>query len=85
MGVKLDKATRERLKTLGKAKDRSTHWLLRKAIDEYLEREERWEREKQDDAQRWQRFVETGEAYELHDVKVWLKDLSGGKKRQWPR
>ena len=43
MGVKLDEATRDRLKALGAARQRSPHWLMREAIREYLERAERIE------------------------------------------
>ncbi len=32
MGVKLDPEARERLKKLGAAKDRTPHWLMKKAI-----------------------------------------------------
>ena len=34
MGVKLDRETRARLQKLGKARNRSSHWLMREAIRE---------------------------------------------------
>ncbi|MTH46600.1 trifunctional transcriptional regulator/proline dehydrogenase/L-glutamate gamma-semialdehyde dehydrogenase [Intestinirhabdus alba] len=37
MGVKLDEATRERIKTAASAIDRTPHWLIRQAIFNYLE------------------------------------------------
>ncbi len=40
MGVKLDEEIRDRLKSLGSARQHSTHWLMREAIREYLEKEE---------------------------------------------
>ena len=43
MGVKLDRETRDRLQKLGKARNRSSHWLMREAIRRYLEVEERYE------------------------------------------
>ncbi len=60
VGVKLDDETRERLKRLGEAKDRSAHWLMKEAIERYLEDEEHYEREKAEDRERWRRYVETG-------------------------
>ena len=36
MGVKLDRETRDRLQKLGKARNRSSHWLMREAIRRYL-------------------------------------------------
>jgi predicted transcriptional regulator len=60
VGIKLEDETRERLQKLGEHKDRSTHWMMKRAIAEYLEREETFEREKLEDMDRWQRFQETG-------------------------
>jgi predicted transcriptional regulator len=52
IGVKLDNETRERLQQLGQRRDRSPHWLMKTAIREYLEREDRIERERQEDEER---------------------------------
>jgi len=38
VGVKLDDEIRDRLKSLGEARQRTTHWLMREAIREYLEK-----------------------------------------------
>ena len=46
VGVKLDGETRARLKKLGDARQRSTHWLMKEAIARYLEAEERYELER---------------------------------------
>ncbi len=66
MGVKLDDKIRGRLKAMGEQKERSPHWLMRRAIEEYLDREEAFEHEKQEDMQRWQQYMDTGE-YISHD------------------
>ncbi|MCG6919519.1 MAG: ribbon-helix-helix protein, CopG family [Acidobacteria bacterium] len=76
VGVKLDGETRERLKRLGEARQRSTHWLMKEAIARYLEVEERYEREAAEDMARWQRFVETGTAISHEEVKARLASLA---------
>lgn len=38
MGVKLDDATRERIKTAATRIDRTPHWLIKQAIFNYLEK-----------------------------------------------
>lgn len=43
-GITLDEHTRLRLKRLGEQRERSPHWLMRTAILEYLDREERYVR-----------------------------------------
>nr|MDQ6120254.1 hypothetical protein [Klebsiella pneumoniae subsp. pneumoniae] len=37
MGVKLDDATRERIKSAASRIDRTPHWLIKQAIFNYLE------------------------------------------------
>lgn len=38
--VKLDSNIKDRLDHLGKIKQRSVHWLMKEAINQYLERED---------------------------------------------
>jgi predicted transcriptional regulator len=75
MGVKLDKKTRDRLKRLGKARQRSPHWLMKVAIEGYLEREEAYERERQEDMQRWEEYRLTGEHIADDAMMEWLDEL----------
>lgn len=82
--VKLDDETKKRLQALGEIKDRSPHWMMKTAIDEYLVREERYEREKQEDFQRWDRYVLTGEAIPHEKVVSWLNEWAEGKTPAWP-
>ena len=85
LGIKLDPATRERLKALAQRKERATHWVIKKAIEEYLTREERAEAEREEDDARWQRYVTTGEAIPNDQVIAWLDDLADGKTTSWRR
>ena len=76
IGIKLDDETRERLQRLGERRDRSPHWLMKTAIREYLEREEHWEREREEDEERWQRYLQTGAFFTYADTMQWLDDLA---------
>lgn len=76
VGVKLDAKTKERLRRLGKSRQRSSHWLMKEAIARYLDAEERYEREKAEDLARWQRFVETGAAIPHEEATVRLDALA---------
>ncbi len=82
-GIKLDDNTRERLKVLAKKKQHSPHWIMRTAIEIYLEREEQYEKEKAEDNARWEQYLITGKAIEHEKVETWLKDLGQGKPRKW--
>ena len=82
-GIKLDDDVRKRLKSLAEIKKRTPHWLMRTAIEDYLNREEQYEKEKAEDMARWENYLITGKAIESEKVLAWLKDLSEGKPRKW--
>ena len=76
IGIKLDEHTKERLKQLGEARSRSPHWLMRFAIQQFLDREENYEREKREDMERWERFQLTGQAVSHDTAAAWLTKLA---------
>lgn len=73
VGVKLDESTQARLKILGERLERSPHWLMKKAIAEFLDREETAERERRLLTERWERYQQTGEATAHGTVAAWLE------------
>ena len=85
IGVKLDEATRERLRDLAEARSRTPHWIVKEAISEYLTREEQRERERIEDQERWERYVLTGEVVPHERVQQWLGALAEGKDETCPR
>ncbi len=84
-GVKLDAATQQRLEALAQIRDRSPHWIMRTAIELYLEREESYEREKREDMERWQHYQLTGDAIPHDAVSAWLGYLAQGKVVSCPK
>ena len=82
LGVKLDEETRDRLKTLGERKERSPHWLMIRAIHEYLDREEAAELEKQEDLDRWVHYVDTGQYLTHSEMKKKLTGLAAKARRK---
>lgn len=86
-GIKLDATTRDRLRLVAERKDRSPHWLMKRAIAEYLDREERHEREKREDLRRWRRYQESGAFIDHDDMRerlTLLADSAQGKQTKSP-
>ena len=81
-GIKLDQTTRQRLHTPGVSKDRSTHWLMKRAIVEYLEREECSEREKQEDLRRWQQYQDSHVFISHDDMRQRLHVLAANARER---
>ena len=82
MSIKLDNDTQTRIKLLAAARDRSPHWMMREAITQYVEREERKEAFRRDTLDAWQEFQETGLHVSLEEADQWLAgwgtEIEGG-------
>ncbi|ANE58051.1 MULTISPECIES: CopG family ribbon-helix-helix protein [Methylomonas] len=84
-GIKLDETLHARLKLLSQAKDRTPHWLMKAAIEEYVEREEAYEREKREDMERWQKYQQTGHAIPNEAVDAWLSSWGSESELSCPK
>lgn len=72
MSVKLDAETRTRVENLAEARHRSSHWVLREAITQYIDREEKREAFRQETIKAWEEYQETGLHVETDEVEAWL-------------
>ena len=72
VSVKLDNAMRDRIKHLAGVQHRTTHWILREAIAQYVDREEKREAFRQSTLAAWQEHQETGMHVTGDEVEAWL-------------
>lgn len=72
MGIKLLQQDRDRLKRLAEIKKRSTHWLAKEAIAQYLEREESSEQLKQSAMESWEEYQKDGLHITHDEMRCWL-------------
>ena len=72
MSVKLDPDTRTRLENLAAVRRRSTHWIMRDAIQQYVEREEKRETFRQDTLKAWEEIQATGLYTTTEEIDAWL-------------
>jgi hypothetical protein len=56
-----------------------------RAIETYLDREERYEQEKREDMDRWERYHLTGVAVAHAKTAEWLENLADGKVSACPK
>ena len=73
--VRLSEDTRNRLEALGKARDRTPHYLMKTAIERFVEAEETLEAERRLVLARWEKFELTGETVNHGDVKALTSGL----------
>jgi predicted transcriptional regulator len=72
VSVKLDAETRSRLENLAETRNRSAHWVMREAISQYVDREEKREAFRQDTIKAWTDYQETGLHASAVEVDTWL-------------
>ena len=75
VGVRLSDEIQQRLERLGQMRDRSPHYLMKAAIEQFLDREEALEEERRLVRERWARYELTGETVAHADVRAWAESL----------
>lgn len=83
--LKLDVEIKERVQRLASARRRSPHWLMREAIEEYVEREEKREQLRHDALAAWSHYQATGLHVTSEEADAWLAKLEAGKDAAPPR
>jgi len=75
VSIKLDEPDQARLASLAKMRNRSSHFLMREAIAEYLEREEKRAAFIEEAESAWQHYQATGEHVTLDEMDDWAKKI----------
>ncbi|MCK9511881.1 MAG: CopG family ribbon-helix-helix protein [Pigmentiphaga sp.] len=80
--VKLDDELKERVQQLAESRRRTPHWIMREAIAQYVEREEKREALNRNTIQAWEEFQATGLHATSEEVDKWL--ASWGAENEQP-
>nr|WP_210299184.1 CopG family ribbon-helix-helix protein [Rhizobium sp. BK379] len=70
--LKLDDELKSRVQHLAEARRRSSHWIMREAIAQYVEREEKREALRRQTLDAWDEFQATGLHVTGDEVEKWL-------------
>lgn len=84
VAIKIDRDTKERVKRLATARNRTPHWLMREAISQYVEREEKREAFRQDGIKAWNDYRATGLHITAEEADAWLAKLQAGQDAEPP-
>lgn len=83
--IKLDDDLKGRLQNLAKSQQRTPHWMMRKAITEYVEREEKRQAFYDDAHKAWEEYQATGLHVTGEEVDAWLAELEAGNDVEPPK
>ncbi|MDD5480577.1 CopG family ribbon-helix-helix protein [Rhodoferax sp.] len=84
MTIKIDQDTRERVQRLADARKRTSHWVMREAISQYVAREEKREAYRQDGIKAWNAYQENGLHVTGEEADAWLGKLEAGQDAEPP-
>jgi predicted transcriptional regulator len=79
VAIKIESDLKERIKRLAQAHKRTPHWLMREAIQQYVDREEKRETLRQAALSAWNDYQATGLHVAQEAADAWLADLEAGK------
>ena len=71
IAIKIDPDTRERVKRLAEARHCTSHWVMREAMRQYVEREEKRETFRQEAIHAWNEYQDTGLHVRGDEVIAW--------------
>lgn len=78
VAIKINEDIKARVKRLADARQRTPHWLMREAITQFVEREEKRETFRQDSLNAWEEYRLTGQHVTAEEVDAWLAKLEQG-------
>lgn len=76
--LKIDPEIKQRVQRLAQARNRSAHWLMREAVEQYVEREEKREAFRQAALTAWAAYQETGLHVTAGEADAWMAKLEAG-------
>ena len=82
--IKLDEIIKGRVQRLAAARRRSAHWVMREAIAQYVEREEKHEELRQSALVAWADYQASGLHATAEEADAWLAKLEAGEEADPP-
>ena len=82
--LKLDSELKARVQRLAAARRRSPHWVMREAVEQFVEREEKREQLRRDALAAWSHYQTTGLHATAEEADAWLAKLEAGEDAEAP-
>lgn len=82
--LKLDSELKERVQRLALARRRSAHWVMREAVELYVEREEKREQFRAAALSAWSDYQANGLHATAEEADAWLAKLEAGEDAEAP-
>lgn len=84
VAIKIDEDIKARVERLAEARQRTSHWLMREATTQFVDREEKKEAFRQDALKAWNAYRTNGLHVTAKEADAWLADLGQGNESSPP-
>jgi predicted transcriptional regulator len=82
--IKIDDKLKNRVRDLANARRRSANWIMKEAIQQYVDREEAIESIQQEATESWIEFQETGLHITGQEASAWLRTWGTDEEMEIP-
>ncbi|MBI5485691.1 MAG: ribbon-helix-helix protein, CopG family, partial [Deltaproteobacteria bacterium] len=82
---KISPELKNRLHKIGEAKHRSTHWIMKEAIQQYVEREESAEQFKRETVEAWEEYQRDSLHVTHNEMMSWLNTWGTSDETECPK
>ncbi|SCX39883.1 CopG family ribbon-helix-helix protein [Nitrosospira sp. Nsp1] len=82
--IKIDEKLKNRVRDLANARRRSANWIMKEAIQQYVDREEAIESIQQEATESWIEFQETGLHITGQEASAWLRTWGTDEETEIP-
>lgn len=76
--IKLTADVKDRVQRLASARQRTAHWVMKEAIEQYVSREEKRDAFDRETVEAWEEYQRTGLHLTHEEVDAWLAELEAG-------
>ena len=83
--IKLDDGLKNRIRNLAELRNRSPHWIMREAINNYVNHEQARQNFKQEALASWKTYQETGQHLTGQEVRAWLTTWGTDQEKEIPK
>lgn len=84
VSVKIDDELKSRVQRLAESRRRSSHWIMREAIEQYVDREEKRASFRSEAQESWKAYQETGLHLTGQEVRDWLRKWGSDEETEIP-
>jgi predicted transcriptional regulator len=82
--VKINDELKQRIDSLAKSKKRTAHWIMRKAIEEYVIREEKRQSFVSEAQQSWKDYQQNGLHLRFDEIADWMNSWGTEQEKAIP-